>query len=61
MALLGKLGVVERLVGALEIAAAILPVGVEEQRIEPAVEIVVMRHIVARAPARVELLIRRLR
>ena len=41
--------------GVLEIAAAILPVGVEEQRIEPAVEIVMMRHVAARAPARIEL------
>ncbi len=56
MPLLGELGVVERLLGALEIGAAVLPVGVEEQRIEPAVEIVVMRHIAARAPARIELL-----
>ncbi len=53
---LGELGVVERLLGAVEIAAAVLPVGVEEQRIEPAVEIVMMRHVVARAPARIELL-----
>jgi hypothetical protein len=31
MALFRKLGVVERLIGGFEIAAAILPVGVEEQ------------------------------
>ena len=48
--LLGELGVVERLVGVFEIGAAVLPVGVEEQRIEPSVEIVVMRDILARAP-----------
>ena len=53
---MASLGVVERLLGALEIAAAVLPVGVEEQRIEPAIEIVMMRHVVARAPARIELL-----
>ena len=52
---LGKLRFVERLIEALEIATAILPVGVEEQRIEPPVEIVMVRHIVAGAPARVEL------
>ena len=40
--LLGDLGVVEGLVGRLEISAAILAVGVEEQRIELAVEIVVV-------------------
>src|SRR5437016_11861452 len=37
MALLGKLRVVERLLGMFEIGAAVLPVGIEEQRIEPAV------------------------
>ena len=56
MPLLGELRVVERLAGAFEIGAAVLPVGVEEQRIEPAVEIVVMRDVAARAPARIELL-----
>ncbi len=55
MALLGELGVVERGVGGLEIGAAILPVGVEEQGIEPAVEVVVVRHVAARALARIEL------
>ena len=49
MALLGELGVVERLVGRLEIGAGVLPVGVEEQRIEPAVEIVMMRDVAPRA------------
>ena len=56
MPLLGELSIVERLLGTLEIAAAVLPVGVEEQRIEPAVEIVMMRHVVSRAAARIELL-----
>ena len=51
MALLGELRVVERLVRVLEIGAAILPVGVEEQRVEPPVEIVVMRDVAARARA----------
>ena len=49
MALLGELGVVERLVGRLEIGAAVLPVGVEEQRVEPAVEVIVMSDIASRA------------
>ena len=56
MALLGELGVVERLVGRLEIGAAVLPVGVEEERIEPAVEIVVMRDVAPRAFGGIELL-----
>ena len=56
MPLLGELRVVERLSGVLEIGAAILPVGVEEERVEPAVEIVVMRDVAARALARIELL-----
>ena len=45
MALLGELGVVERLLGMLEIGAAVLPVGIEEERVEPLVEIVVMRDV----------------
>ena len=56
VALLGELGVVERLVRSFEIGAAILLVGVEEERIEPAVEVVVMRDIAPRARARIELL-----
>ena len=55
VALLGELGVVERLLGMLEIGAAVLPVGIEEQRIEPAVEIVVMRDVAPRAAGRIEL------
>ena len=54
MPLLGELGVVERHLRRLEIGAAILLAGVEEERIEPAVEIVVMCDIAARA--RIELL-----
>ena len=56
MALLGKLGVVERGVGRFEIRAAVLLVGVEEERIEPPIEIVVMRDIIFGAAARIELL-----
>ena len=56
MALLGELGVVERLVGGLEIGAAVLPVGVEKERIEPAVQIVVVRDIAPRPRRQVELL-----
>jgi hypothetical protein len=55
VALLGKLGVVERLIRRLEVAAAVLPVGVEEQGIELAVEIVVMRDVAPRPRPRIEL------
>ena len=49
--LLGELSVVERLFRRFEIGAAILPVGIQEQRIEPAVEIVMMRDIASRSRA----------
>ena len=39
-----------------EICAAILPVGVEEHRVEPPIEIVVMSDILLRSIARIELL-----
>ena len=56
VALLGQLGVVERLVLRLEIGAAVLPVGVEKQRVETPVEIVVVRNVAPRARTRIELL-----
>ncbi len=56
MAFLGKLGIVERLVRRLEIGATVLTIGVEEQRIELAVEIVMMRHVASRPRRRIELL-----
>ena len=56
MALLGELGVVEQLVGGFEIGAGVLPVGIQEQRIEPAVEIVMMRDVAPRARRHIELL-----
>ena len=56
MALLGQLRVVERLVRRFEIGAAILLVAVEEEPVKPAVEVVVMRDVVARARSRIELL-----
>ncbi len=55
MALLGQLGIVQRLVGRLEISAGILPVGVEEQRIEPSIEIVMMGDVLLRTVRWVEL------
>jgi hypothetical protein len=56
MTLLGELGVVQGCIRRLEIGAAVLPVGIEEQRIEPAIEIVMARDIVLRARRRIELL-----
>ncbi len=49
--LLGELGVVEGLVRPLEVGAAVLPVGIQEQRIEPLVEVIVMGDVAARAGA----------
>ncbi len=56
MALLGELRIVERLVQTFEIGAGVLPVGIEEQRIEPAVEIVMMRDVALRPRRHIELL-----
>ena len=56
MALLGDLGVVERYGRAIEIGAAVLPVGVEEQRIDARVDVIVVRDVGARAAARIVLL-----
>ena len=55
VALLGELGIVERRVRRFEIGAAILPVGVEEEGIEPPVEIVMMGDVVPRPAAPIEL------
>src|SRR5439155_3038623 len=54
--LLGELSIVERLVGGFEIGAAVLAIRIEEQGVEPAVEIVMMRDVALRATARIELL-----
>ena len=56
VAFLRQLRVVERLIGALEICAAVLPVGIEEQGIEARIEIIMVRDVLARAPRRIELL-----
>ena len=56
MPLLGELRIVERQIRRFEIGAAILLVAVEKQRIEPAVEIVVVRHVVAGAGPQIQLL-----
>ena len=55
MALLGELRIVQRLVGLLEIAAAILPIRIQKQRVETFVEIIVMSDIASRPRPRIEL------
>jgi hypothetical protein len=55
VALLGLLGVFERAVRRLEIGAGILPVAVEEELVDPAVDVVVMRHVAACKANRVAL------
>ena len=52
---LGELCIVEGGVRVFEIGAAVLPVGIEEERIETAVEIVMMRDVAAGSLARIEL------
>ena len=56
MTFFGELSVIERLVGGLEICAAVLPVGVEKQRIELAIQIIMVRGIETGAWRRIELL-----
>jgi hypothetical protein len=51
----GELSIVERLVRSFEVGAAILLVGIEEQFVEPAVEVVVVRDIAPRPGPRIEL------
>ena len=55
MALLGDLRLLQRLVAAREIGAGVLPVAIEEQAVEPAVQVVVVRHVALRARRRVVL------
>jgi hypothetical protein len=54
--LLRQLRVVERLIGSLEISAAVLKVGIKEERIKPPIEIIVMRDVASRPRRQVELL-----
>jgi hypothetical protein len=51
MSFFGELGIIQGLGRRLEIGAAVLAVGIEEQRIETVVEIVVVGDIVARVGA----------
>ena len=54
--LFGELGVVERDIRRREITAAVLLVAVEKERIEPAVEIVMVRDVAPGTKPRIELL-----
>ena len=56
MALLGELGVIEKLTGRLEIRAAILPVGIQKQLVKSIIEIIMVRNIAPRAAPGVKLL-----
>ena len=56
MPLLGELRVIKRHIRRFKISAAILLIAVEKQRIEPAVEVVVVCHVVAGAGPQVQLL-----
>ena len=53
--LLGRLRLFQRLVAAREVGARILPVAIQEQAVEPAVQVVVMGDVAPRAAGRVEL------
>ena len=53
--LLVELGLLERLVAVLEVGAGILPVAVEEEIVELAVEVVVVRHVALRLADRIVL------
>ncbi len=49
MPFLGDLRLFQRLVAAREVGAGILPVAVEEQAVQPPVQVVVVRHVALRA------------
>ena len=55
MPLLGDLRLLQRLVAAREVGAGVLPVAIEEQAVEPPVQVVVVRHVAPRAMRRVVL------
>jgi hypothetical protein len=55
MTLLGELGILKGRVRRFKISAAVLLVGIEEERIEPPVEVVMARDIVFRTTTRIEL------
>ena len=53
--LLGDLRLFQRLVAVREVGAGVLPVAIEEQAVEPAVQVVVVRDVAPRAVRRVVL------
>src|SRR3569832_500663 len=55
MTFFGELGVVERRLRGLKIGAAVLLVGIQKERVQPSVEIVVTSDGIFRAAARIEL------
>ena len=55
VALLGRLRFLQRLVAAAEIGAGVLPVAIEEQAVQPATEVVVVRHVAERPRRRIVL------
>src|SRR5262245_6861606 len=55
MTFLGELCVVERCIRRLEVCAAVLPVRVEKERVQTAVQVVMVRDIALSARARVKL------
>ena len=55
MSLLCKLGVIKGLAGFFEIRAAVLPVGIQKERVKPPIEIIMMSNVATRPRARIEL------
>ena len=55
MPLLGALGGLERCFSVWEVGAGILPVGIEKEIVDRAVDVVVVRDVAARAAGRIEL------
>ena len=49
MPFLCELGIVKRLIGFFEIGAAILPIGVQKERVKSSIEIVMMGDVSARS------------
>src|SRR5689334_9035605 len=52
---LRELGVVKRQIGFFEICAAVLPIGVQKERVKSSIEIVMMRDVAARPWTRIKL------
>jgi hypothetical protein len=56
VALLGQLGIVEGLIGVIEVGAGVLPVGIQKKIVEASVEIVVMANVARGAPSCISLM-----